>query len=140
MRVVTPLNFWVSRFRHRFTLECWCWFYFRRCGSCGVGGGGSSHVRDPWTIMRRTRLAAYLIRTRVSVSLSVSVSLTVTVTVPVLFLCFFQSTDNKEVIIDRPIGLATNYETYQRFGNQIKQSTPVVLHLFLHLHRHLLRR
>lgn len=27
---------------------------------------------------------------------------------------FVQGADNKEVIIDRPIGLATNYETYQR--------------------------
>jgi len=28
--------------------------------------------------------------------------------------CFSRGADNKEVIIDRPIGLATNYETYQR--------------------------
>lgn len=69
---------------------------------------GTCHVRDPWTIARDAD-RSYLIcvqDTRFPPALLLPL--------PPLSLsgCLCRA-DNKEVIIDRPIGLATNYDAYQ---------------------------
>lgn len=61
---------------------------------------GTCHVRDPWTIARDAD-RSYLICVQDT-----------RFPPPSLSGCLCRA-DNKEVIIDRPIGLATNYDAYQ---------------------------
>lgn len=87
---------------------------------------GTCHVRDTWTIARDAD-RSYLIsvcRTRASLPLCHSVPLPLSLSFGV---CVCRA-DNKEVIIDRPIGLATNYDAYQ-LTRSIPHSLPHSLSL-----------